>query len=130
MLKGVCRAKLVEEVVNDAVGYRQFILQPTDIPEDDMTVLQDERVELSNLLNDARIAKLEGVDHLRCLLGTEIPTSVLVDVTAATICDNSDERYQLLALNDATARAHWLIRRLKQIQKRLLIDGDGYARLN
>ena len=132
VLKGVCRAKLVDEVTDEYEnkGYRQFLIEPTDIPQADGDKMQDERIQIANLLSDRHISRLEGVDHLRCLVGTELPTSVLIDVTISTICEHVEERYQMLALNDPTARGMWLIRRLKQIQDRLAAGGDGYARLN
>lgn len=125
VLKGVCRAKLVVEVPHEP--YRTFIVEPTEIPGENEPDLDSERKEIANLLAEPKIAELKGVDQLRALVGTEVPTSVLADITVAGLCENSEDRYHLLALADPVARSQWIIRYLKDLKERLgrNHEGDG-----
>lgn len=128
VLKGICRARIQAELEHEP--YRKFILNPTDLQSTELPIMPGDRDELKKLLNDQHLSKLDGVDHLIRIADSELPTSVLVDITVSTLCDHHEERYAILDEANPAARVNWLLRRLKLLRQRLHAGGDGYARMN
>jgi len=127
-LQGVCRARIVEEILPEhtdieGVLYRRAILEP--LQDDDPEPLDDQREQLTSLLESQRLSSLPAVQQVRKQLATGfevLPTQVLMDVVALSLLSVVDEqklRNALLEEPSATRRADLMIRELKRIDHTL-----------
>ena len=127
-LQGVCRARIVEEILpehTDIEGklYRRAVLEP--MQDDGAEALDDQREEITTLLESERLSSLPAVQQVRKQIssGFEVlPTPVLMDVVALSLLSVVDEqklRNQLLEEASATRRADLMIRELKRIDHTL-----------
>jgi hypothetical protein len=123
ILQGVCRAKITEEAPSEP--YRMALLQPTEVPPPREGELREHRRRLAALLNDPLLGELETVAGAKKWLQSDIPTSALVDLNLMVFCESIEERYSMLAENNAVSRARWLERLLQRTRSAL---GSGRRR--
>jgi uncharacterized protein len=127
-LQGVCRARVVEEILPEPTDiggklYRRAILEPMN--DDQAEPLDDQREELTTLLESDRLASLPAVQQVRKQISSGfdvLPTQVLMDVVALSLLSVVDEqklRNELLEEPSATRRADLMIRELKRIDHTL-----------
>jgi len=106
LLQGICRAKIVEEVVHEP--YRKAILEPTELRLPMEIDLSEQRHRIENLLCEPLLKELASVSAIHNWLSTEIPTSALIDLAIMTVCSNVEQRYDMLVEQNAFCRAKWL----------------------
>ncbi|MEX2673262.1 MAG: LON peptidase substrate-binding domain-containing protein [Phycisphaeraceae bacterium] len=118
LLQGLCRARVVEEV--DHEPYRMARLEPTELPPREDEELVDHREELQALLHDPVLDDVEAVEDLRPLLEQEeVPTAALIDVAIMQLCEDDEQRYDMLCEPDAMSRATWLEHRLEELREQV-----------
>lgn len=119
LLRGLCRARIVEEIDNDP--YRTFFLEPTDLEQEPEEEFHEQRKQLEALLSDPLMKTVQGVDEVGSLLaqGHLIPTPALVDIVAMQVCDDAEQRYPILAENNAHRRCVRLTAHLTSLRRRL-----------
>lgn len=127
LLQGVCRAKIVREVLpkeqSEADGklYREAILEPVGVDNDE-TCLDDVRSRLDSMLAEGALNRIRVAEPiLEYLRNPEIPTSAVMEIISFTILTDNivakDMRYQLLAEGDAAVRAKIIEQQLVSIQQ-------------
>lgn len=114
MLRGLCRARIVEEVAHEP--YRKAQLEPTEWPPAPDEDLVEHRNTLRLLIDDPAFDPLEDIDQLREVFDTDIPTAALIDVLIHATNDDADELYAMLKQNSALSRGGWLINRLANLR--------------
>ncbi|MCG8511222.1 MAG: LON peptidase substrate-binding domain-containing protein, partial [Rhodospirillales bacterium] len=115
LLQGITRARIVEELPNEL--YRTALLDPID-SENAMEIdLQDHRERIEELFEDPALKRLAAVNAIKNWLNNEIPTAIMVDLAALTLCRNVEARYSVLAQPDAWERATWLESHLIETRK-------------
>lgn len=133
LLQGVCRAKILEELPHDP--YRLALVEPTEGGPPMEIDLSDQRQRLEELLQDPLLKELATVSAIHNWLSMEIPTYVMVDLAIMTICDDVEQRYQMLVETDPRSRGRWLERKLRQTHRTLTTakrfgtgqSTDGYS---
>lgn len=119
LLQGACRARIRSEPA--AGPYRKAILEAIDRQEAMEIDLTDTRTRLDNLLNDPVLRDLASVAAIQNWLSREIPTAALIDLTTMTVCDDTDQRYAMLAEADVHRRSAWLERWLRETRRTLKV---------
>jgi len=130
LLQGVCRARISEEIPPmdgdyefdgqaPPSPYRRAILEPTETEQPMEIDISEQRQRLERLLNDGLLTRLSSVSAVHNWLSREIPTVVLVDLAIMTVCDNIDQRYDMLEQTDVFKRASWLEKHLCATRKTL-----------
>lgn len=114
MLRGLCRAMIVDEIENDP--YRIAILEPVDWPPATDTQLSGEREQLQQIISDPAFDRLQAMKELRRLFGTRVPTVGLIDLLTAATTDSAAERYAMLSESDSHERAAWLLNHLRDLR--------------
>ena len=114
MLRGLCRAKIAEEV--DHEPYRTAQLEPTEWPPAPDEDLVEQRDTLQQLIDDPAFDALEDAEQLREVFDTDIPTAALIDVLIHATNDDADELYKMLKQTSAQSRGSWLINRLANLR--------------
>lgn len=119
LLRGLCRARVVQEIEHEP--YRMFQLEPTDLQQDPERKFMEHRKRLEELLGDPLMKNVQGVEEIGSLLSQEdeIPTPALVDIVAMQVCDDAEQRYPILAENNAQRRCVALTAHLKSLRNRL-----------
>ncbi len=117
LLQGACRARIVREVAS--TPYRKALLEPLELQSPMEIDLSDHRATLESLLNDPLLKELSSIAAVQNWISREIPTNALIDLTTMTVCDDVNERYQMLAEGSAESRAIWLERWLRTTKKTL-----------
>lgn len=105
LLQGLCRAKIIEEIVDPSQPYRSALLEPiaTDEPlEMDLSI---QRQTMDQLLTDPLLTQLSAVTAINKWLSDEVNTISLIDLGTMTLCEESEIRYQILQEEDAYRRA-------------------------
>jgi Lon protease-like protein len=115
MLRGLCRARIHEEISADT-PYRQAILEPTEYPPADNESLQAEADQLRLALSDPVLEQVDDLEPMRELFTKPVPTVGIIDLTIATITEDPEARYRMLSEPDAAARAEWLLERLEAMR--------------
>ena len=119
LLQGVSRARVVEELPHEP--YRHALLEPfenTNVMEIDLT---EQRQRLETLLRSEPLTQLASVASMQSWLSSEVPTVALVDLFAMTICDNVEQRYDMLANPCPFSRSRWLQSQLQHLSRVLRI---------
>lgn len=116
LLRGLCRARIVDEVPSDA-EYRQALLEPTEYPPAADMVLQPQREALQRGLDDPALSRLSGLDELRKLFDREVPTVGLIDLMISMLVDDAETRYAMLKETNAHRRAAFLCGRLAKLRQ-------------
>jgi hypothetical protein len=128
MLRGLCRARLVEEIETEE-PYRLMRLQPTEVPPLSDEQLQPQREQLADLLNDPLLGQVEAVAEQLPWLDEPVPTCALIDMLITNLCDDVEQRYAMLSESDARQRAQWLSGRLQRIRHDVA-SGEGGPTVN
>ncbi|QDU70967.1 LON peptidase substrate-binding domain-containing protein [Mucisphaera calidilacus] len=135
LLQGRARAAITEEHPHEP--YRIATLEPleTDAPLE--IDLEASRQRIDQLLQDPNLGELASVQAVRNCLCNDVPTSVLVDLAALTICQEPAARYALLAQPDPALRVKWLIHHLQSLRDTVIKahrcstgDPDAFIYLN
>ncbi len=122
LLRGLCRAEIVEEHDSDT-SYRTATLRPTEWPPATDEQLTVERHQLTDTLANPVFDRLEAFGELRRLCEQPVPTVGVIDLTIAAATDKTDERYAMLAETDAPTRAAWLFDRLARLKDHMAWTG-------
>ncbi|MBI1336281.1 MAG: hypothetical protein GC164_04890 [Phycisphaera sp.] len=117
LLQGLCRARLVEEVAS--TPYRQAYLEPIEHAGTMEIDLTDHRRRLEELLNDPLLAELTSVSSIQRFVTQETPTIALVDLGLMAMCENVEQRYEMLADSQAESRSNYLENKLRQTRNTL-----------
>jgi len=117
LLQGLCRATIIEYVQD--TPYRTALLQPTEVDDVMEIDLTEQRERLVDLLHDPTLRQLAGIKAIHEWVRDEIPTQVIVDLAAMSVCDGIDDRYGMLAEPDVTVRLQWLERHLLATRRTL-----------
>lgn len=122
LLQGLTRAELIEEPDGETM-YRTGRFQMLDNAPIDEDRLAAQRQQIEDLLHDAEVRRLSAVSSIHNWLSDEIPTPALLDLTAMSLCEDSDKRYQVLREPDVHVRAEILIDQLEGLRRTLLLAG-------
>ena len=117
LLRGLCRAKIVEELPHDP--YRIAVLDPTEVCPTLEIDLADQREQFESMLSDPLLSELALVSEFKTWLGQDIPTKMVIDLAIMRVCDNLDGRYAMLAEADAYKRFAFLLHCLRDTQHTL-----------
>ena len=120
VLQGVCRARIVQEVMPDAERqYREAILEPVGVGSE-AEELPRVRRRLHELLGQGPLTQLAAATWIAERIGNrEIPTSALLELVSFTLLSDKELRYRLLDEGDAGARASMIERELEHLQSLL-----------
>ena len=110
LLQGVCRARIINEVESEP--YRQAVLEPADTAHAMEIDLDDHRQRIEEFLHHDTLKSLKIVNAIHQWLTREVPTTAVVDLTIMAICEETEQRYAMLAETDPVVRANWLERLL------------------
>lgn len=113
LLHGLCRARILEEV--DQEAYRAMMLEPTELPPADDEQLEPYRQRIERALHDPELDAIEPVQRLRLLPEQPISTAALIDVLLFQLCRETGRRYEMLCEDDAARRGRWLTRNLREL---------------
>jgi uncharacterized protein len=113
LLRGLCRARIVEELEYEA--YRLAKMQPIGWPPARDTALSDARGELQAKLEDPGLVSVRGLREVRKLFEGQLPTEALVDLVIAAVNDDVESRYRMLCETNSRARAQWAIDKLDEM---------------
>ncbi|QDU33309.1 Lon protease [Poriferisphaera corsica] len=133
LLQGICRAKIIEEVIH--TPYRKVTVQPTTGDQIMEIDLQEERARIERLLHDSRLMGLSSIGAVNHWLSSEIPTDTLIDQTTLMTCSDNEIRYSMLRERDVYQRAAWLTEYLQKTRHLIEIaekyglprSDDGYC---
>lgn len=116
-LQGACRARIQRELPSSP--YRTAMLEPLERNSPMEIDLFEHRQRLEGLLHDPVLKELSSVAAVQNWISREIPTNALIDLTTMTVCDDVNDRYQMLAEASAESRAVWLERWLRSTKRTL-----------
>jgi len=111
LLQGVCRARIVKELpAEEGTLYRQAMLEPVGIGDEDEDELSGVRGKLEEMLSEGPLARARIAEPLlEYIRNDEIPTVAILEIVSFTILGDTlgdaELRYRLLAEGRATARA-------------------------
>ncbi|MBS0191113.1 MAG: LON peptidase substrate-binding domain-containing protein [Phycisphaerales bacterium] len=107
VLRGVCRARIVRELApTEDRLYREAMLEPVGLSQDETPRLAKLRTELERRLDRGTLRKLVQSDTLLEFVRDEdIPTTALLELIAFTLVEDKEKRYRLLEEPDADTRA-------------------------
>ena len=135
LLQGICRARIEQEIPHQP--YRRALLHPIETQPMMEIDLSDERQRIESLLRNPPLKQLASVAAINQWLGSDVPTTALIDLAVMTICDNAEQRYSMLCEADPHARASWLEGQLLGIRRTLRIaehfsppEAGDYVSLN
>ncbi|MBI1370789.1 MAG: hypothetical protein GC162_19315 [Planctomycetes bacterium] len=115
LLQGVCRARIIEEVAHEP--YRLAKLEPLDVEPPGDEALAPVREQLEALIGEAKFDDRPGITELREVLERAVPTVALIDLAIMTWCTGTEERYVMLAEDEAAARGRWIVDRMTRSLK-------------
>lgn len=107
LLQGVCRARIVDELVPDGVRlYRSAVLEPVGVEEVDDASLASVRQHLDQVLSEGPLTQMAAAEPvLQYVRNDEIPTAAILEVVSFTLVTDNRTKYKLLAEGDAARRA-------------------------
>ena len=131
LLQGICRARLIEEV--SGKPFRLALLEPTEDSSVMEIDLSEQRHRLETYLRDPLLTQLTVISTVKKWLSREAPTVTLIDLTLMAVCDDLDDRYEMLVEADAMARFAYLDRLLRDLRRTVAVadrfkpseNGDG-----
>ncbi len=121
LLQGVCRARIVKEIpAEEGTLYRQAILEPVGVGDDDEGELSEVRGKLEEMLSDGPLARARIAEPLlEYIRNEEIPTAAILEIVSFTILGDtlgdSELRYRLLAEGKVAVRAALIENQLTSI---------------
>lgn len=119
LLRGVCRARIVEEKPADGVRlYREAMLEPVGLPYGEDEKLYGLRERLSELLTQGPLTQLTlGGWIMERVQNEEIPATALLDLVSFALMSDNEVKYRLLAEEDAPARADLVEAELRSLAR-------------
>lgn len=107
LLRGVCRAKVLRETpAPESRLYREAMLEPMGLSQDETPLLTRLRNTLENRLDHGTLKRLRQADTLlEFIRDDDIPTTALLELISFTLVEDKEQRYRLLEEGDADARA-------------------------
>ena len=115
LLRGLCRARIVEEL--DHQPYRQAMLEPIDWPPAEDALLTEQRASLVDAIHDTQLDHVDNIEELRKVSDQPVPTVGLIDLYIAATADNTEQRYAMLCQTDVHQRASWLMHHLGSLRQ-------------
>jgi Lon protease-like protein len=129
ILRGVCRARVIKELApRDARLYREAMLEPIGLEQDETPTLRALRVSIERDLDAGSLARLaDGATLLEYVRDDDIPTAALLELISFTLVKDREKRYRLLEEGDADARAEMVRREIAEIDRmiRLALPQTG-----
>ena len=129
MLRGVCRARVIKELSpRDARLYREAMLEPIGLEQDETPTLKALRISIERDLDAGPLARLaDGAALLEYIRDDDIPTAALLELISFTLVKDREKRYRLLEEGDADARAEMVRREIAEIERviRLALPQTG-----
>ncbi len=129
MLRGVCRARVIKELApRDARLYREAMLEPIGLEQDETPTLKALRISIERDLDAGPLARLaDGAALLEYIRDDDIPTAALLELISFTLVKDREKRYRLLEEGDADARAEMVRREIAEIERviRLAVPQTG-----
>lgn len=107
LLQGVCRARIINEL-EESTPYRQAVLEPVDTSQTMEVDLDDHRRRIEAYLHHDTLKSLKIVNAIHHWLTSDVPTTAVIDLTIMAICEETEQRYAMLAETDPGTRAAWL----------------------
>lgn len=134
VLRGVCRAKVVNEV-SPAEGrlYREAMLEPMGLSQDETPFLTRLRAAIETRLDRGTLQRLSQADTLlEFVRDDDIPTTALLELISFTLVEDKEKRYRLLEEGDADARARIVSVELNKLDRLIRMAlpqvGEKYPR--
>lgn len=129
ILRGVCRARVIRELApRDARLYREAMLEPIGLEQDETPTLKALRISIEQDLDAGPLSRLtDGATLLEYVRDDEIPTAALIELISFTLVKDREKRYRLLEEGDADARAEMVRREIAEIDRmiRLALSQTG-----
>jgi ATP-dependent Lon protease len=122
LLQGICRARIVRELpAEEGTLYRQAMLEPVGVSEDDEDDLAPVRGRLEQMLSGGPLARARIAEPLlEYIRNEEIPTTAILEIVSFTILGDTlgdaELRYRLLAEGNAGVRAELIETQLTSIE--------------
>lgn len=124
LVQGVCRARIVQEMpAEDDKLYREAMLEPVGVgPAEDADETEHRltplRAHVQASLAEGPLHHLRSADRmLELTQNAHVPTTVLMELLAASVVDDAAVRYQLLEEGDPEARASILTGELGRLER-------------
>jgi len=134
ILRGVCRARVIKELAPRAARlYREAMLEPIGLEQDETPTLKALRVSIEHDLDTGPLARLtDGANLLDYVRDDDIPTTALLELISFTLVKDREKRYRLLEEGDADVRAEMVRREIAQIARTIRLalrqTGGEYPR--
>lgn len=129
ILRGVCRARVIRELApRDARLYREAMLEPIGLEQDETPTLKALRISIEQDLDAGPLSRLtDGATLLEYVRDDDIPTAALIELISFTLVKDREKRYRLLEEGDADARAEMVRREIAEIDRmiRLALSQTG-----
>ena len=129
ILRGVCRARVIKELApRDARLYREAMLEPIGLEQDETPTLKALRISIEQDLDAGPLSRLtDGATLLEYVRDDDIPTAALIELISFTLVKDREKRYRLLEEGDADARAEMVRREIAEIDRmiRLALPQTG-----
>jgi hypothetical protein len=112
----------------DARLYREAMLEPIGLEQDETPTLRALRVSIERDLDAGSLARLaDGATLLEYVRDDDIPTAALLELISFTLVKDREKRYRLLEEGDADARAELVRREIAEINRmiRLALPQTG-----
>ncbi len=106
LLQGICRARILKEIPHKP--YRTALLEPAETSSPMEIDLTEQRQRIERLLSKPLLKQLASISAIHNWLSAEIPTTALIDLAIITVCQNTQQRYAMLAEPDTFVRSAWL----------------------
>ncbi|MGH7244488.1 MAG: LON peptidase substrate-binding domain-containing protein [Phycisphaerales bacterium] len=134
VLRGVCRAKMLKEVAApEGRLYREAMLEPMGLSQDETPLLTRLRTALETRLDHGTLKRLAQADTLlEFVRDDDIPTTALLELISFTLVEDKEKRYRLLEEADADARAKIVEVELQHLDRLIRMAlpqvGENYPR--
>lgn len=125
ILHGICRAR-IDTMIEPAGStlYRSAHLKPLMDKGSDSIQLDNVRAEFESLLCDTDLSQMQSVGMvLKCMESQQFDTPTLLEIIAAALVRDTDQRYAILAESSVTGRADIIRDELLRLEHLLLLAG-------
>lgn len=113
LLQGVCRARVLEEVNHEP--YRVIRAVPAHETPTEEGQLSAYRSRIQELLQTQLVHAAASSGQNAYAEYLQVATPIMVDLTIAAVCSETDLQYKMLAQPDVRRRAEWLIERMESL---------------
>ncbi len=118
LLQGTCRARLINE--HGGKPYRQITVEPLDLEPRESHALTAFRSRILALAHDKALDSHESAARIRKQMEPGRSTAAVIDGVVATLVEDAEKRYDILAELNPVTRATWLIRQLEQLRTEMM----------